>query len=179
MSFFLTLIPSRQSRSTSIKISTNKRIIYNPWELQPQLQKMSETSCKTLFSFGIHEKNAFSGKAIQLNILLSSPSIVVLQSERWMTRQSHIRYFNHVVMKGNLAHDKLLWGLKQEQRSCNGRLVPGWDSEHALGYKHGFRTQQLNPPGFPWKIQNFIVKGWQETGSVSLTTPLQQCTRVR
>lgn len=114
---------------TSINISVNKRIVYNPWVLQPQLQKMSEQDAKHCwFLFGIHENNVFSGtKAIRLNILLSSLFIADLQSEYWMTGQSHIRGFNHVVMKGNLAHDKLLRGLKQEEWSCDGCLVPGLD----------------------------------------------------
>lgn len=37
-----------------------------------------------------------------------------------MTEQSHIKGFNHVVMKENLAHDKFLGDLMQEKWSCNG-----------------------------------------------------------
>lgn len=65
--------------------------------------------------FGIHESNAFSDtKAIQLsiNILLSTLLKVDLQREYWMMTQSHIRSCNHVVMKGNLAHDKLRRSLR-------------------------------------------------------------------
>lgn len=81
--FFLTLILSSPEWVTSINISVNKKIIYNPWVLQPQLHKMSEQAAKhCCFSFGIHEYNAFSGtKAIRLNILLSSLFKLDLQSE--------------------------------------------------------------------------------------------------
>lgn len=106
-------------------------IFHNPWVLQPQLQKMSKQAAKHFwFSSGIHVNNAFSRtKIIQLNIWLSSLFLVDLQSEYWMTGKSHIRAnFNHVVMKGNLAHDKLLRVKKQEGlNDCNGRLVPGLD----------------------------------------------------
>lgn len=77
---------------------------------------MSEQAAEhSQLSFGIHENNAFSGTgAIPLKILLSSLFMADLKSEKCMTGQSHMRAFNHVVMKGNLAHDELLRGLKQE-----------------------------------------------------------------
>lgn len=73
---------------------------------------------------GIHKSNAFSDtEAIQLSIyiLLFTLLKVHLQSEYWMMTQSHIRGCNHVVMEGNLAHDKLLSDLRKEEWSCDVR----------------------------------------------------------
>lgn len=126
-------------------------IIYSPWVPQPQSQKMSEQAAKhCCFSFGIHENNVFSGtKAILLNISLSLLFIVDSQSEYWMTRQSHIRSFNHVVMKGNLAHDKL-------QKNGERRVELQWTLgawPRLIAY-----TREQNPSGFYWKYTRIHCK---------------------
>lgn len=84
---------------------------------------MSERAAKRCwFSFIIHEDNA--PKVIQQTFL---PSLLFGgDSEYWMTGQSHIRGFNHVVMKGNLSYDTLLRGLKQKKEAAYGS-VPGLD----------------------------------------------------
>lgn len=128
--FSLTLTLSRQSGFTSFHISVHKRIIYCtiPERYSLNYRKwQKETANHCWFTLGIHENNASSGtKASQLKtFLLSSVFIVGVQSEYRMTRQSHIKVFNHAVMKGNLGHDSLLRGLKQQERSCKGHLGPG------------------------------------------------------
>ena len=101
---------------------------------------MSEQAAEhSWLSFGIHENNAFSGtRAIPLKISLSSLFIADLKSE-WQGKVT-FRGFNHVVMKGNLAHDELLRGLKQEE----------WSSE-AWTWCLFFTA---SPPGPDWKYTN-------------------------
>lgn len=126
---------------------------------------MSEQAAKHRWlSFGIHENNVFSGtEAIKLNILLSLLFKVGLQSEYWMMGQSHIRGFNHVVMKGNLAHDKLQQN--GERRVELQWTLGAWPRLIAC-------TQEQNPSGFSWK---FIAKEWQETACVHDNTKEKIC----
>lgn len=124
---------------------------------------MSEQAAEhSRLSFGIHENNAFSATgAIPLKISLSSLFTADLKSEKWMTGQSHTRGFNHVVMKGNLAHDELLRGLEQEEWSSKART---WCL---------FFT--ASPPGSHWKYINCtcIVWQWMKKKQSSCASELQ------
>ena len=125
---------------------------------------MSEQAAKHhCFSFCIHENNAFSGtNGIQLNILLPSLFKVDSQSEYWMTGQSHIRGFNHVVMKGHLAHDKT----PQSSEAWSGKngAAIGINNIHSgmnvvsLLYRDVLQDSTEN-------TLKFIVKHWQETAT--------------